>query len=240
MGNKFLLSELVRINQKLITMKKIIYLCLLALLAVSFGCEKEGLYEYPPEENLEKAQTDKLSNDKSGDDMHNSSSANQTSSSAKSSNESPTATTNSTTTLPGNGNDVYYLYLNMDAIEDDYNSDPNNPSYTGPFNIYYRNLMSNNFTIYHIQESTNNSCGNIERWIVDFVEFNQYLVSIGLPEVDLNGEDWYMEDSNTGGETSTTMTDVNGKKKKGTPPPPPPPPPNVPSWLVNYINCFTL
>jgi len=155
----------------------------------------------------------------------------------KSSTNSLPNTTNSTTTLPGGETDVYYLFLNMDIIESDYNNDPNSPIYTGPFNIHYRNLMSNHFTIYNVTESTNATCGNIERWIVDLDEFNQYLVSIGLPEVDAGGNDWYINGDTSGGDTSTTMLDVNGKKKKGTPPPPPP---NVPSWLVNYNHCFTM
>ncbi|MFP4847147.1 hypothetical protein [Winogradskyella sp. PE311] len=218
------------------------HLKILSFLAIifAFSCSTDQLQEDILQETEvvdKNVETGELSK---GDNEPNSATSNQ----AKSSNGLPTSTMNSTTPLPGGGNATYNLYLNMDLIENDYNSDPNNPSYTGPFNVHYYNLMSNHFSIYHVIQSTNDNCGNVERWIVDLVEFNQYLVSIGLPEVDPDDNDWYdwLNDGNSnGGDTTNDTThNVNGtaQRKKGIPPPPPPP--NTPSWLINYSYCFTM
>jgi hypothetical protein len=197
-------------------MKKIIYLGLCVLLAASFGCSKDEILS--EQETLEKTNS------------------NLKDSTTKSVNS---AKNRSTTNLPTDGNNIYYLYLNMDLIENDYASDPTNPSFSGPFNLFYRNLMSSNFTIYHTQESTNESCGNIERWTVNLAELNLYLISLGIPEVGNNTNgDWYIIGGNTNGvgSTNTTIAGANGKPNKDTPPPPPPP--VIPMWLVNTQDCF--
>ncbi|MBC2846541.1 hypothetical protein [Winogradskyella flava] len=223
--------------------KQIKFLSLL-LIVLAFGCSSEEMQTNPTQETeyeSKNLKTDVISNKSNPDNPLDGPLETQANAIAKTLNGAPSFTANSTTPLPGSDTDVYYLYLNMDTIENEYNSDPNNPSYNGPFNIYYRNLMSNHFTIYHVIESTNMSCGNVERWIVDLAEFNQHLVSMGLPEVDANGNDWYWHLQNQGaggGGTSTTMLDVNGNRVKRTPPPPPPS--NLPRWLVNYNDCFTM
>ncbi|WP_111685544.1 hypothetical protein [Winogradskyella tangerina] len=156
----------------------------------------------------------------------------------RNSNQQPANNTqNSETPLPGGDTEVYFLYLDMEIVEDRYNDDPNNPPYTGPFNIHYRNLMATHFSIYLITEST--TCENIERWIVDLEEYNAYRVSIGLSPVDNDpGGDNNTDGTNTSsGTNNTTVADTNGKKNKNVPPPPPPDP-DEPHLTISYGQCF--
>lgn len=205
-------------------MKKIIYLCLITFLSISFGCSKD---EVIVQEDSGIEQQDLLEKDSSPRDH--------------TSDKQPVRSSDNPIPLPGSDVETYYLYLNLDLIEDEYNNNPNNPSYTGSFNIFYRNLMSTHYTIYHVLESTNDSCGNVERWIVNLDELNQYLLSIGLPEIDPNdGYDWYLYGDPGSVTSSSTMHHVDStgtSNPRNTLPPPPPP---LPEWLINYNHCFSL
>ncbi|WP_458627591.1 hypothetical protein [Winogradskyella sp. PC D3.3] len=217
-------------------MKNKFYLCLMVivLFSLNFSCSKEEMVSDQENLSVEKQNTSTLVNSKFTD---LSSGNNEKTLNLETELENQT---NSTVYMPF-GTKVYYLYLNIDDIEQEYLSDSSNPSFSGPFNIYYRELMSNHFSIYFFTESTNYTCGKVERWIVNLDELNQYLVSIGISELSYYGSDWYNlfdNDPNTGGNTSTGTIVVDPKGKKKTPPPPAPD--QIPTWLFNYSTCFTM
>lgn len=129
---------------------------------------------------------------------------------------------NSTSGLNGGEADVIYLYINMDGMEEHYNSDPTNPSYEGSFNDYYRSLMGNHYTIYSYIQSTDPDCGNMERWRVDLEEYNAYRESQGQTTTDPNNNTNGTNSSNATNTNNTGVADSNGNnemKKKGPPDP---------------------
>ena len=146
-------------------MKNLIYVCLLALVAVSFGCEKEELYLSPTEESIEISDiNEKFEESNSKSDTKASSTSYQRN-----------VDNSQVNYYDENGNPVetYSLYLDMDYIEANYNG-----QYFGSFSQHYFNEMSNHFTI-HTVEYANASCGNIERWVVSKEEYDIYVDSIG-------------------------------------------------------------
>lgn len=66
------------------------------------------------------------------------------------------------------GVEAIVLYLDMDVIQSNY---PN--SFSGSFSQHYRNEMSTHFTIYSVDYG-NSSCGNVERWFVNKLEYENY------------------------------------------------------------------
>ncbi|WP_179020842.1 hypothetical protein [Winogradskyella forsetii] len=180
-------------------MKKFIYLCYFAILVLNYSCgTDEVVFE---QENVIITEEKKLDQIESAGKTH-------------ATNEELIVQSESIGT--SDGDEVYILYLNMDLLEEEYNDNTSNPSYIGSFNIFFRNLMSNHFTIYSIVVSTNSECGNIERWYVSLDELNTYLLSTGENTVS-NGEDNELIGGNTSGGNTSSSNSVTGVKDKNKP-----------------------
>lgn len=189
-------------------MKNIFYLCIMAIafFSITIGCSKEDILTEYGKTSSEQTNisTDVFFHKQENNNLDI--------------NGPKNSTQNST-------ND-YTLYLNMDNLETQYSYTTTNPPLNGPFNVFFRNLMSNNFTIYSTQASNNRSCGNIERWVVNGDELNQFLVSISMSEEGFF-RSWI--GSNTNGNTSST-TNPDDKTK---------PKPNTKPTSGDYYNfCF--
>lgn len=207
-------------------MKKLIYACFIALLALSFGCEKEELYFHDNSESLiENEQSDQFS---SGEFHSKSNSASY---------ENRSSSTSDDGFYDENGNRIAYLYLDMDAIEANYSG-----FYSGSFSTHYYNEMSMHFTIYNV-ENANSICGNIERWTVSYAEYNMYLTSIGGTHVGT-----ILEGSSDDGENNSSTSSTSGQPGWGdengnvSPRPPRPNDPNAPEQSIpvpaEYTGCF--
>ncbi|WP_298903689.1 hypothetical protein [uncultured Psychroserpens sp.] len=105
------------------------------------------------------------------------------------------------------GADIVGMYLDMDQQEANYNG-----TYSGSFSLHFRNEMMTHFTIYSVETSSNPDCGNVELWIVNLDEYNDYMVSIGgtviVKDVDTGGSGT----SNTGS-SGATIGGVDKNKK---------------------------
>ncbi|WP_298760354.1 hypothetical protein [uncultured Psychroserpens sp.] len=136
------------------------------------------------------------------------------------------------------GVQTYAIYLNMAMLEASYQG-----SFTGPFNIHYRNEMMTHFTIYSVEFAKNSECAGIERWIINVEEYNAYMISIGNEDGTISGDGTTgnSDGGNTSNATGPGITDIKGGTK---PPPPPPDPddtvidPDDPDITVNYEYCF--
>lgn len=139
-------------------MKKTIYLCLLVLLAVSFGCEKESI---TPMENGLNAKN-----------KYDSNQDNQRRSSRD---------------LPEDGIGKRHIIGDTLTVYIDYNEgvnwlENNNTSLAGQGDFdAIENLISNyradmlaNFTIYSIQASSVNNCGYVDKWLVNVHEYRAH------------------------------------------------------------------
>lgn len=230
MGNKFVFIEHDVITLKTIKMKNIIYLCLFAVVALNYNCSKDEV-QLDAESTFDAKSTNITSKKQ----------LNQVEGLDKSSLPGEDLNVQSSSIGSSNNDAVYILYINMDLMEQEYNSDSSNPSYTGPFNLYFRNVMSNQFTIYNINVSTNFACGNIERWYVNLEELNTYLLSIGEYTVSNgNGQNNDNPGGNTtGGGSSNTngTTGINGGRGKGKVLPDDDEPTGI--LLLNYSYCFS-
>lgn len=167
-------------------MKKIIYGCLIALLAISFGCEKEEI-------NI----TDQ--------DAENTSNANVQKNApnvtAKANGNQQLSNFIFLNTIPP-GTETMYLYLNMDLLEDEYNTDPSNTmGYIGDFSTFYRSYWESYFTIYTVEFSPSECEDNIERWTINRAEYIA----------------WLLLQAGTAGSNTTSDTSVKPEplKKKG-------------------------
>jgi hypothetical protein len=149
-------------------MKKIIYGCLIALLAINFGCEKDEINT--TEGNATSDTSQKVENDSNLNTKKDPSKG----------------------TAKVNGNQQYQIntiflepipletetldiYYNMDVLEDQFNDYDDNPDITGPFNIFYRDHWGNYFTIYQITLSNGSCANNIEKWVVNKTEYIAFL-----------------------------------------------------------------
>ena len=138
-------------------MKKIIYVCLLVVLAISFGCEKEEI-------------------DKTEQKAKNISDVSSKKVKGKETNEAKRQQQTSLILDPmPPGTQTMDIYLNMTTIEDEYNNDPSNLGYIGEFNVFYRNYYKNNFSIYIIEFSNKNCRDNIEKWTVNQFEYLNFV-----------------------------------------------------------------
>jgi hypothetical protein len=204
-------------------MKKIIYLCLFTVLALNFNCNKDEIQLDEDSKTIEQ---------KSLDEINGLGKLNLTNNDLNIQSES---------IVTSGGDESYLLYLDMDLLEEEYNNDSSNPSYIGPYNIFFRNLMSNHFTIYSINVSTSSECANIERWHVSLDELNTYLISIGENIVSNDNEDDEIG-ANTGGGNTSNSNSLTGEKDKTKPKEgtnPNEPDPNEPeSILLDYSSCF--
>ena len=139
-------------------MKKIIYSCLLAVLALSFGCEKdEVLIEEKSEILIEETQY------QSRQGKNNSGSG--TLVTATFLNEIPS------------GTETLDIYFEMDSLETLYLSFPNNPQVNGPFSVFYRNQWLSSFTIYTIAYSNLNCNVSREKWTVNKSEYESFYLT---------------------------------------------------------------
>ena len=193
-------------------MKKLIYVCFIALLALSFGCEKE---ELNIDDNSEKITDNEIANQENTLDIE------AKSQSASVENRSSSMTTEGYYDDDGNLVSTYMLYLDMDTIEDNYFG-----PYTGSFSQHFYNEMSAHFTI-HSVEYAYSSCGNIERWVVSKLEYDAYIGING--EIDGIIEINHTDDGNNNSDTASNSNatgwgDANGNvsqtpptKKKGGP-----------------------
>lgn len=211
-------------------MKKIIYLCLLAVLAVSFGCSKDEVFT---EEQSRNSENTELVNgiEKGKFNQKNSTTTDQ---------QDYERYSNTAINIYDEygvpaGTDVLALYLDMSLIQLNYSG----PSYTGSFNDHYKDEMATHFTIYAV-ESADASCGNIERWIVNKAEYILYTGGTdeeGIIALDVNGGD--NSSTSAGNSNATGWGDDAGNV---TPKPKKPTNPTNPSSLVaipiEYLGCF--
>lgn len=186
-------------------MKKIIYVCFIALLGLSFGCEREELYL---EDNSEKISDNEISNSENTLDVE------AKSQSASFENRSSSMTTEGYYDDNGNLVSTYMLYLNMDIIEFNYPG-----LYMGSFSQHFYNEMSTHFTI-HSVEYAHIGCGNIERWVVTKLEYDAYVAIHG--EIDGIIEINHTDDGNNNSDTASNSNatgwgDENGNVSQ-TPP----------------------
>nr|WP_321236352.1 hypothetical protein [uncultured Psychroserpens sp.] len=96
----------------------------------------------------------------------------------------------------------------------------NNPEvagFNGNFEDFYREYMSNLFTIYNIQVSQ--SCSGFERWTVDLAEYNAFEGTFNgvyiLPDNDVNGGTNTTNNNNGTNSESAGPIDINGNPIAG-------------------------
>jgi hypothetical protein len=141
-------------------MKKIIYGCLIALLAINFGCEKDEINTAKQDINI----TSNLSAKKVKGEETNEGKMQQ---------QQMHLILNQ---IPL-GTETMDIYLNMNIIEYEYNNDPTNIGYIGDFNVFYRNYYGSHFTIYSIEFSNNNCKDNIEKWTINKSEYIDFVLA---------------------------------------------------------------
>lgn len=137
-------------------MKKIIYVCILALLAISFGCEKEEIIIEEQNEVIK----DEIQYQSRQNDNNNSTGIFRL---ATYLNEIPP------------GTETINIYLDMDLLEAQYLTYPSNPPIIGHFNEFYRDHWLGSFTIYTIAYSSALCEYNEEKWTVNKAEYMNYL-----------------------------------------------------------------
>ncbi|MDG5492526.1 hypothetical protein [Psychroserpens sp. SPM9] len=121
-------------------------------------------------------------------------------------NPAPTYNPNLTELYPiPNGTHVVGMYIDMDFIESGY---PN--PYTGSFNLHFRNEMLTHFTIYSIETAASDDCGNIELWIINVEEYNDYMITQGGTLIE---NDIHTGGGNTSNTNSATLGNVDKDKK---------------------------
>ena len=158
-------------------MKKIVYLFVLAVLAVNIGCEKEEVIIKEQNETLNKNIINQKQNENLNNKLNINTIPNYTS------NSIPVPTAEIINKLPL-GTETINIYLNFDYIEYLYNLYPSNPPIIGSFNEFYRNQWLSSFTIYTITYSPMYCSSNEEKWVVNK---NEYLNFISPLATNTNG-----------------------------------------------------